>query len=367
MLALLDRTALRVVLAVGFAASGLAAIASCGASAESASGYGNNVDGGGGGDGAANQDGGLFDSGLAPPPFVLAVHASPDLEDFRICFGISDSPTGVVVQDKVQPYPDNAYGPMPESNYPGIPVGGAVPLRTFTHGAFLVPYIIRASDLTRPGYDTLTCDKLICTTSTTCLHDGEFWSLPAIDRLRLMQGRRYVLAIGGCRSGASAGGCASAGPLDAQLQEVAASTGGLAGSLTGQFLHLAPAVGAISLSVDDAGVSLPAYGAIAPSLGVMTLPTPPHGDLAAYASESLHLTYADAGADFSLALVQRLSDPSMLPTAFFERDTPWVFVVLGDPAAASPLADGGINSAYDGRGLHIIALPTTPPNAGDGG
>jgi hypothetical protein len=62
----------------------------------------------------------------------------------------------------------------------------------------------------------------------------------------------------------------------------------------------------------------------------------------------------------TLAHVQTLSDPLQPPDAFFSSSTAFLFVVIGDvsPERSKPLLrNGNLNPEYDGRGLHVVALP----------
>ena len=70
----------------------------------------------------------------------------------------------------------------------------------------------------------------------------------------------------------------------------------------------------------------------------------------------------------SLADLQRVSDPSVLPSDYFKEGTSYVFVLVGDTSAPNALyVDGGINPRFDGTALHFIAISTAPPSLPDGG
>jgi hypothetical protein len=57
----------------------------------------------------------------------------------------------------------------------------------------------------------------------------------------------------------------------------------------------------------------------------------------------------------SLAQAQSLVAPTQDPQAYYGVRVPYVVAVLGDPGAPAAFGDGG---TYDGRGLHVLVLPS---------
>jgi len=50
-----------------------------------------------------------------------------------------------------------------------------------------------------------------------------------------------------------------------------------------------------------------------------------------------------------------------LPDTFLRQPAGFVIIMAGDPDPSVPqlrLQDGAVNADYDGRGLHLLALPT---------
>ena len=57
----------------------------------------------------------------------------------------------------------------------------------------------------------------------------------------------------------------------------------------------------------------------------------------------------------TLGSVQFLSDPTTTPSAYFDRRTNFVLVLLGDETSPVPLDDKDLH--FDGKGLHVVAIP----------
>ena len=350
--------------------------------------------GDGGEDGSASNDASAADGNFNPdggrvsPPALVVAHASPDLYDFRMCFAKTASPDGSSPTMIARPaWPDDSAGPMPLANYPGVPTGGGAPLPALGHffGSYLVPYLVRAKVLERSNLGATPCDQLICS-GGQCLDKQDYVTLPPIDGAKLGDGGAYLLAIVGClplnaNPGAScgAGYSATLGNLRAVVMRLDERRPALANSpIAFQFAHAAPALGFVSVTVDtlDGGAVGLAFNAVAPP-SALTLPRPTLADYGKI-DVTLHLFSGDGGADssapttlaMSLASIERATAPGKLPNAFYEQDSNFVFVVLGDPSAdvaqiSTP--DGGANPAYDGHGLHVIAIPSASIDAHDGG
>jgi hypothetical protein len=63
----------------------------------------------------------------------------------------------------------------------------------------------------------------------------------------------------------------------------------------------------------------------------------------------------------SLAQAQQLVDPTADPSVFFGQNRTYVVAVLGDPSAPHAFTSGGV---YDGRGLHLLVVPSAAPAVG---
>ncbi len=61
----------------------------------------------------------------------------------------------------------------------------------------------------------------------------------------------------------------------------------------------------------------------------------------------------------SLADVQQISSPYDYPNTFFSESNGFLLVLAGDVSSSEPwlTTEGVWNTNYDGRGLHMLALP----------
>jgi hypothetical protein len=382
--ALLKRSRILTVFAVGslgVCGGVLAALSACGA-ANSAyatnpyfdSGYSNDASVSGADSGfpsGTTDAAGSGDSGLTvgPPPgptSILAVHASANLYDFRLCFGVEDA--GILA---VPAYPDDPSHPMPETNYPGVPVGGAALLPPIQLNADSVTvYVVPAYYLQSQGYvaggNEQTCDVLI---SKLNLEDVEYFTLPPVTFPSL--GGTVVLAIQGCGAGTgmAAGSVAQCGAsFSPGVGNLSALVGALAaedaGAWTLQLADLSPSFdpegGTAALAyVDptiDASISL-AAPASSLSATTVTIPLSDAGVTAAYfvIGPSSAAPLAE-----SLASIQYFQSPASNPFTYFNAPTTYFVAIVGDAtdaAAPASLPDGAANPAFDGHGLHVIAYP----------
>ena len=264
---------------------------------------------------------------------------------------------------------------MPETNIPGVPVGGAALLPSIQFAsASVTPFVVRAA-----GVDTdistnpqaFTCDRLICPTGgadplAPCLDPGtDYFQLPAFN---VPSGdSTVVLAIEGCLPGASVAECgstydggmnlfAAVGPLSSSPDD---------GGLTLQIAQLSPSFnqatsnqGSPLTYLDptiDASVSLAASSGF-PLLSPVTVPLSEAGVLSAY------FVIAQSGAPVtqSLASIQYFQAPASDPDTYFNAPSAYFAAIVGDATdAAAPLnlPDGAPNSYFDGRGLHVIVYP----------
>ncbi len=340
------------------------------------------------GDGGITSDASGFDSGGADagagdagatPSVLVVVHASPDLYDFRLCFGRSTSADGISVDfdPNAVPWPNDDTHPMASSNYAGIPVGGGatLPREIATNGPYVIPYLIDAHQLAMTNDPKAHCNARVgpsCPPRTgVCLNATDYVQLPGIPISTILGGGTRVLAIGGCKTpGAAVCGTVMGGALHATVLSLAHASVMSVDQIGVQVAHLAVGAGPIVATLDtvDAGSfaldplqSGPQNGAI------VTIPGTQGSLLWGSQGVSAQLA-ADAGLRMSLADLQRISDPSVLPSDYFTAGTSYVFVLVGDKSAANMLyVDGGLNPKFDGTALHFVAISTTPPAAPDGG
>jgi hypothetical protein len=282
--------------------------------------------------------------------------------------------------------PNDPEHPMPQANYPGVAYGWGVPLPELLSvpaSGSIVPYVVRAKTLQT---ETRTCERLVCT-GGSCLDENiDYYRLPAVSAASLHQGAT-VLAIVGCPASpvssgdttyCGAGWTPSKGNLRALALGLVHAPTLNSAVVPAQLADLVPSFGSVSATWQSSGSSAALatptpYEGVASSVG--SIPLPPQGNVAAYGTDGIRLAFgaADAGADaaaartlaISMADIQGASDPRSLPAAFFASNGGLAIDVLGDPREQQLyLDDGGANPAYRGRGLHVLALPTSPRDAG---
>ncbi len=321
---------------------------------------------------ATDSGPGLFDAGVSPPvdagpTTLLAVNASANLFDFRLCFGTEEA--GVLAYPA---YPDDPADPMPETNYPGVPVGGAALLPPmFLPGASVVPYVVRAQTLNRLNEVSTnpleaTCDQLVCSGGACLAANADYYALPAITMPAA--GGTFALVVEGCMGGFA----------DGSVTECGSSFNAASGNLSALAFALAPVPGSggwnvqlaqLSPSFAESGGGSVTY--VDPSMDASTpLSVPafevsapvtfPFGD-ASVTSAAFSLAAPDAGAVVDLlSAMQFFQAPSANPFTYFTGATSYFVAVIGDSTAGAAqlsLADGGANAAFDGHGLHVIAYP----------
>jgi hypothetical protein len=306
---------------------------------------------------------------MAPnaPTTILAVNASANLFPFRVCFG-----RGTSVID-LPPYPNDPTHPMPETNYPGVPVGGAALLPPVQLSGTVTPYVVSTVRLATDS--TSSCAVKLCPNQSMpggdCVGVSEWAALPPIT---LPPGATVALAVQGCLPFASAPGkvvtnaqCglgyegSPMGNLTATLTTLFPPVGGsVDGGIALHVAQLSPSSADASLTyVDptiDASVALPAYP-LAGSLGTFTVPLSEAGVLAAS-----FVTASTPGGTLteSVGAIQFFQAPASNPETYFTAPGPYFTALVGDATDASApanLADGAPNPAFDGYGLHVIAYP----------
>ncbi|HEY6463980.1 MAG TPA: hypothetical protein VIY73_27610 [Polyangiaceae bacterium] len=339
-----------------------------------------------GGEDTSASDGGGPDGGPPAPTTVLFVQGSPNLwpgpasiQNVRVCWSVG----GVVT--KALPFPSD--GPMPGSNYDGLPLGGAASLSDATSlmNGPLTLHVIDALTLRQLASPTSTCDELYCPTfnpsSTTCLAPGSFTDVPVRGAGQIAAHETNVLALAGCAPSAADAGvnlasCGAdwnptAGNLHADLVVVSSSAPS-PGTLAVQAAQLSPGLAALTAGGATATVSFGAAGAAdASTVGLLTgegalapLQYVPLGSgLAVYGQVgfSVSVPTGDGGALsawMSLAQSQQLVDPTQDPTVFFGAPRTYVVAVVGDPLGVPAFA---ADASYDGTGLHVLVLPTPAP------
>ena len=329
---------------------------------------------------------------LAPPPepTLYVVHASPDLYDFRVCL----SADGAVLDEMPMPY-DPAF-PVPYTNHTGVPVGGAAELTSILpmltdKTEFTVHVIDASNDKVSGVYEgsstEVSCKDLICG-MTSCLGANEVTTFGPFPVGAFDAEPVQLLVVEGCLTNTGLNI-----PLDQDNCGPSFDPATPASTLDVRAVGVFP-----EFNTSDLGVTVYA-GRVAPTLDATyagkalrlsfgTLANvdeldplvqdlrgvPAPSDLSPvpmpiaeedYRTTGLVLDAVDPGGDVeqvlsaSLADVLALQEPDALATNFYSSASGYLFVVLGEAApAAEPwlFAPNDANPAYDGRGLHIIAL-----------
>lgn len=322
---------------------------------------------------------------------VIAVHASPDLPAFRVCFAIGAKGDGSdALMAPLPPLPDRRSSPA--QPYPGIfpGTGGVMPdLLTDLSTKAITPYLVFASavkTIERVDGGTITgCDKLIGGDAGTLALGTDYVKLGTIPPGTLAKNSTLVLTGTGClpiaddptansqRCGADYNG--GTGNLALRIF-VLDRTVGDPGKVGVRVIHasqpldgVANAAGAVGVvasltSVFDGGSNTATlvgpgeglkFGEQKPSKSVQTpFPAAADGTLTVAAASSDGGTLASAS--FPLTTIHQLSTgASTGADTYFANGQNVVFVVVGDPAVTL-VTDAGVN----GYGLHVLGFPTNP-------
>ena len=297
---------------------------------------------------------------------IIAVHASPDLEAFRFCFGVG-------VQNDGSDAAVLPIEPLPKT--PLAPGAGAVlsDLGDLSKSA-VTPYVVLASKIGQGQ----TCDAIVPGAAGT-----DYFALATIKYGQLASATTHLLAVTGCLPHA----------LDALADTTTcganydATNGNLVGDVLlldrvvantqrfgAQIAHVAsPAAGVWSglygattvsaaLRAIDGGADEP----IADSVALGALAPPNAASLAMPSVDSTSLVVAannpDGGAppaesSIPLPLVyEATTGQATGEKAYFAPGVNYTFVFVGDPRV-SATSDGGV---FDGHSLHALAFPNDP-------
>lgn len=343
------------------------------------------------GNDAPAEDGSSDAISPLPPPGALLVHASPSLPDLVFCWSVG----GAGPSTTLRPYPSAT--PMPASNYPGVPVGGAVGLADASSmmGTDLSVVALDARAVARAvsGIDCSNSSQCSCSallSNNGAVDPTAIHQLPLISSAQaIVPGATVVLWLRGCLGGASdpkasvqrcgSDWNASTGNLRMELDSIpgASAPAPEAGVFTVQAAQLSPALdflagstgAAVSFGAQgaaDASVvtSLNTAGQILPDVPMQVASAIP---LASFGQLGFAVDVAGQGGDagdggsgaahlwMSLAQSLDLVDPTQNPAQYFAQPTSYLVAVVGDPAGAPPGVAG--DAGYDGTGLHLLVLP----------
>ncbi len=339
-----------------------------------------------GGDGGRPTGDASMDGSFESVTTILAVHASANLWPFRICFATAG---GYVLP--LPAYPDDPTQPMPETNIPGVPIGGAAqlpPIPGLT--GQLTPYLVSAFDVANylsTDPNETTCDKLICATSNIlpCINDKA--ELPPV---YFPGGTASVaLAVTGCLSnqtdqtesavqcGANFTGTENLGTSLTVLSPVppvshggspddgGSADAGATPAIAIQLVQLSPSFAAQSTLDGGASIFL-----VDPTIDASTPLAAGSGNYAPPALAPLSRAGATAAyvvlpgsvppLSESLTSIQYFQSPASDPSSYFSGPTTYFAAIVGDAtdaAAPASFPDGGMNPAFDGHGLHVVIYP----------
>lgn len=264
-----------------------------------------------------------------------------DYQDVRVCFGA----LGAAALPKT--------GTMPLSNYPGVARGRGVDLGAIdqvpTQGSEL--HVFDANVVHGKADDA--CPALLAPSGGgSAAHQTLKFDQP------LLGGKHYLLVL------TEANGSMSLHVAALEDQYTGSSDGGTPAPVLAQFgLFSSWTKGPFSVQLQDNGAPIKvlatgvSQNVVVSAAEAISIPSTP-----SYDSRSLAFSPDVAGPSpaelvQSLASIQYVSDPTTNPLAFFDRRQRFVFVAVGDPNDLSVLVNGGRNPAFEGSGLHIVAVP----------
>jgi hypothetical protein len=353
---------------IGVAWTSAHALAACSSAGENAG----NPAGGDGGTTDAGPDG--SDGGVPPRHArLVAVHASPDLPDVRLCIAVDGH-----YATNQRPVPDDSNGPMPKSNYPGLAAGGAFrlpDLGTLANKTVTIT-AIKAKRISDGQARTDSCDNLLCSGGGSCLDPTDYFRLPDLEST-FTANNTYLLVLDGCVSAAldpngSPARCGSDYTSGGNLKALPVETadGYLdvgPGAFPLQVAMLSHGLDGLQVSAAADSTSLAtthAFADVSP-LTPQTIAFPSSIDGWGQKVFDVQAAELDAGIAplvASYAAVQYATDPTQVPDQYFRTRGNFVLAIVGDPSSASQqqtLADGGANDTYDGHGLHLLVFPTS--------
>ncbi len=360
----------------------------------------------------ASAQGGDAASPPAGPARMVAINASPDLYEFRVCFAVSGDAAAPAFLP-VLPEPSDESRPMPRTNYPGVAsLNGATieGISDLKAGTRITPYVVDARALYFVNsWKTATCEALFANTQDF-RENVHYIALPSFPASTLTPGRTTVLVVSGCRptaldTGVYAPNATRCGATyDAALGNIQGTTFTVSDAtpsslrttgMSAQFVQLATAFGsAVTLSATlgplaavadiDGGDTSPQPLANRqrfqepPSVvtNIPLLAEPDASDLTPFVTHGIVVTRDDVANDATdggampsriavdLEAIQRISSPTALPSTYFANGN-YLFALIGDPtdpAKQLRSPDGGVNAAFDGTGLHVVAVAVARPD-----
>lgn len=375
-----------IVAALAAAGIGVGALA-CGAVSGNASGYnpsdsGAEPDSGVGFDASSDSGPVLSDSATgvdagadssAVETGAEFVHASPNLGDMRLCWQVGDGGFA-----SAPPFPTGA--PAPASNYPALPVGGAVPLpdaSSLLGGDLTIVAISAAWLYANEDTDASSAD---CATlmgsgsgSLQSKFEGSYsFTVPAGT---VVAGATDVIALAGCPPNdvngsvarCGAGYTSATGNLHVDVLPLYQVTQSDAGQLPVQVGQLSPALAQLAGN-SGVVVSFGAQGATSPvaTLGGEGAFAPPNAAYLNVGTNPTNYGTLGFGVDvvgvdggpghlwMSLEQSLELVGPMMNPAVYYTQVDTYVVAVVGDPNGAHAFAP---DASFDGTGLHILVFP----------
>lgn len=301
---------------------------------------------------------------------ILAVHATPDVAAFRLCFGVGLQNDGSdAVTLATAPAPKTAFAPG---------AGGALPDLGDLSQKAVTPYVVLASAITSAA----TCDALLA--ADAGLASGtDYFVLPTIKNGTFAAATTTLLAITGCLPTS----------IDSSADITTCGLGydGAKGNLTGRTFALDRVIGnSQRFGVQLAHVASPATGVWTALYNATTVNAVLHpfdggADEVIAQGITLDTLAPTSAASLSMPLVDQTSiivsavnpdggapaTEAAIPlplvyeattgqpsgeNAYFVAGANYTFVFVGDPRAPTTL-DGG---AFNGNALHLLAFPNDP-------
>lgn len=339
-----------------------------------------------GASGAAGSAGfggyGGTDAGFSALPTSYAIHASHELFAFRLCVEAN----GELLTK--YPYPFDSNHHLPETNFPGIAVGGQVDLAPLLDeiGAFstVTLHAVRADNASvvraTPEIDKVDCSKLLY--GFEKLASEDFVTFENVSLGDEKNSPIRILIVDGCRADASLTTEQCGASYDPTTGNLNARVMGFNPFLKSEPLatmvypmHLSPSLAELAsestLELSYEELSSGTYQVIISNDVPGDTPSTTAGEMSApaamedYGEMGFKLIAKTLGEEevllrASLANTQLVSSPYDTPQAFFTGANGLVLVFVGDASTKSEAwlnVDGSWNPAYDGRGLHPLVVP----------
>jgi len=307
----------------------------------------------GGGSSSGSPDAGGVDAGATPGtngPFKPAVVFVNGLVNGAAAANFTLGDVRICVEGVTQyALPDDQ--PMPLANYPGVGVGQGIDLGVLPNlPATATIDVFNASDLASDA--AWTSQRLDCSVITCSQDAGPTCKNHVTLQVALAQAVNLVVL-----RDAAQGVELRTTPLDASYTGTPGTIQAQIASFAGW--HVADDVVADFGEVQQKTPSItltPFLGSdVASSTSTLVVPGQSYEDYGVWLTQLVDGAPGDTFAQ-SLGSIQWVSDPTTAPSTFYDVRENYALVLVGDPSNLL-LATNGRDPSFDGRALHVVAVP----------